>query len=136
VKKYGREAVAKAVAIVPLPRGSGNPGGRRTRDDDYDIAHCIHSWSEEHRASGSKKPVEDAIHDLYDLLIDQETQRQPGQYSRWRKTVLRKRSNERRKYLDQLALAEKLDNQKKMGARSIGANKLRSRPGGAKARRM
>jgi hypothetical protein len=107
VRKYGRRAVVTAAKAIPLPGKRGRPSrGGEPYEEAVNIAECIFKWTEEHRAAGSKKPVEDALHDLYYVLIDRKTQRKDGHFSRWSKTIKRKRSDFRREVEAYLARAK------------------------------
>jgi hypothetical protein len=92
VRRYGRKKVAAKLKTIEPPARQGRP--RKDPDERHefeeDIAEAIWRWVGEHHKTGSKKPVEDALIDLYEVLAP----KQP--YTRWRKTALRKRSNVRR----------------------------------------
>lgn len=109
VRKYGREKIIAEAERIRLPEKRGRPitaDPKESREFDENIAECIFKWAEEYRAAGSKKPIDDALHDLYDLLlVDAETQRQPGHYERSVRTIKRRRSRVKRDVESRLALA-------------------------------
>jgi hypothetical protein len=86
VGKYGRGAVVKA-AQTTLPSKRGRPA---QDDDPYDIAWFLHEYEERHRLAGSKRPLQDALNDLYDVIGDPARRGEPGFYKRWCDTQLRK----------------------------------------------
>jgi hypothetical protein len=94
VRKYGRRAIVHAAQTIPLPEKRG----RRLRGPEFyekaeNIAECIIVWTEEHRTAGSKTPVEDALRDLYDVMVDQKTQDVKGHFARWKRTIQRRRND-------------------------------------------
>jgi hypothetical protein len=64
VDVYGREIVAKAAMLVPMPRQGRPPIRERGLEPFHEalaLLSCIDDWTEEAREAGSKHPVEDAL---------------------------------------------------------------------------
>jgi len=135
VRKYGRNEIIAEAKKIPLPGKRGRPriDPEEAREFDENIAEFISKYAEMHRAAGSKKAVEDAFRDLYNEFVDQETQRQPGHFDRWLRTLKRRRSNVRLEIEAALAVARETARAKaeyiarnKKGARINRAKKSRA----------
>lgn len=96
--KYGREtivAVANDAKALPLPRKRGRPRGSVDPSKDAaEIAEFIWRYANIHRASGSKKPVYEALMDLYE--VTENWRERPKDLETWCRTILRKRRAVRR----------------------------------------
>jgi len=107
VRRYGRHIVLEAARMIPEPRRRGRPSrGDEPYEEAINIAECLFVWAEEHREEGSTKPIEDALRDLYDVLVCDKKQRQPGHFEKWCRTIKRKRSRVRQEAEAGLARAK------------------------------
>jgi hypothetical protein len=98
VHEYGKEAVIEAVKSIRPRRKRGRPSsGFYLTYDAMHLATWFDSTVEHHRNRGSKKPIQDAWSDLYNLALG-EHQRHPGfkppgrLFERWRKNLQKKRA--------------------------------------------
>jgi hypothetical protein len=101
VSRYGDEAVAERmkVAIAPLPprRGRGRPPrGNLPVLENMHLADWIDENAEEFRRDGSRTPIKDAEHALYEMIFDDEQKRKPDHFQRWQKNIKKKRLQGRR----------------------------------------
>jgi hypothetical protein len=97
VHKFGKKAVIAAADQVSPKRGRGRPSR-----GDLPVLELIFlaQWFEEEEERqlqrGSKTPIKDAEHALYDLIFDPEQQRETGHFDRWQKQIKKKRLQGRR----------------------------------------
>jgi hypothetical protein len=119
--KYGLKRVLAKFEEIPPPRPRHRPKADPQELPEHleDIVYCIWKWAEEYLAEGSKRPVEDAFRDLYEVTVEDEKQRMRGHYERWVQTTKRKRSTIRRafeSYLERARATAPLLHGKKPGA--------------------
>jgi hypothetical protein len=60
------------------------------------LADLFDEWAEEFRRTGSRTPIKEAEHALYEMIFDDEQKRQPDHFKRWQKTTKKKRLQGRR----------------------------------------
>jgi hypothetical protein len=90
VRRYGRDLVAEAARTIPAP-GPGRPPNFGSPLHKSNVAWWIDSYAEEFRLAGSRTPIKDAEHALYEIAVNDEEQRQPGHFQRWQKLIKKKR---------------------------------------------
>jgi hypothetical protein len=91
VGKYGRDIIRARANDVPL-RGPGRPAeGTGPLRKAVDLVFCFEDLVDQHRKAGSRKPIADAEHELFEFEFSKEQQRQPGLFQRWQKNIRKKR---------------------------------------------
>jgi hypothetical protein len=97
VRKYGQDAVMQAVEKALPKRGRGRPSrGNLPFFEDAHLADWFNDCVEEHRQRGSRSPIKDAEHDLYEIMMPEEQRREPGRFVKWQKNIKKKRLQGRR----------------------------------------
>jgi hypothetical protein len=56
-----------------------------------DLAICFEDLVDQHRKAGSRNPIADAEHELFEFEFSKEKQRQSGLFQRWQKNIKKKR---------------------------------------------
>jgi len=92
VSRYGRKMITALAQEIPPPGRRGRPSrGLLPYYERMHLAHWFEDGIAERREAGSRTPVQDTEHELYNLLFDREQQRQDGHFERWRKSTKKKR---------------------------------------------
>jgi hypothetical protein len=77
-------------------RGVGRPYNAEPLWDRIWLAEMLHEAAVRKRAEGSRKPMADAVRDLYEIAVDEKQQQQPGHFLRWEKSIKKRRLRGRR----------------------------------------
>jgi hypothetical protein len=103
IAKYGSADVRDAALKIgdellsTRRRGRGRPSKVL---DDMHLAAWIYERGEEYRRAGSKKPIEEAELELYNMEFDKSEQKQAGHYVRWQKLTKDQRLRGLKAYRD------------------------------------
>jgi hypothetical protein len=92
IRKYGREVVIVAVGQIPPSGKRGRPSlGMLTYYEAMHLAQWFEEATDEYRSAGSRKPIRDAEIELYQMIVEEQQQRQSGYFERWRLNIKKKR---------------------------------------------